>query len=129
RVVQVCRALQRRRRGWGKLHQKTPVAQLATELLAKQRLDIGLVIHDEYVNAQFLPPIFACAAPLRGSVIMNSVHEPGSVATSILPPCCFTTMSWLIERPSPVPSPVGFVVKKGLNILSFTAGEIPVPLS
>ena len=29
----------------------------------------------------------------------------------------------------PGPSPVGLVVKKGLNILSFTAGAIPVPLS
>ena len=35
---------------------------------------------------------------------MNSVNCPACVSTSILPPCCFTMMSWLIERPSPVPS-------------------------
>ena len=41
----------------------------------------------------------------RGRVMMNSVNTPGSVSTSILPPCCLTMMSWVIERPSPVPSP------------------------
>jgi hypothetical protein len=33
------------------------------------------------------------------------------------------------ERPRPVPSPAGLVVKKGLNIFSFTLRGIPVPLS
>ena len=60
---------------------------------------------------------------------MNSVYCPGSVSTSILPPCCFTMMSWLIDRPSPVPSPAGLVVKNGLNIFSFTSAGMPVPLS
>jgi hypothetical protein len=36
---------------------------------------------------------------------------------------------WLMERPRPVPSPVGLVVKNGLNIFSFTSGVMPVPLS
>src|ERR1700722_280470 len=49
----------------------------------------------------------------RGNTTLNSVKRPGSVSTSILPPCCFTIMSWLIDRPSPVPSPVGLVVKNG----------------
>ena len=31
-------------------------------------------------------------------------------------------MSWVIDRPSPVPSPAGLVVKNGLNIFSFTSG-------
>jgi hypothetical protein len=30
---------------------------------------------------------------------------------------------------TPVPSPVGLVVKNGLNIFSFTSAVIPVPLS
>ena len=34
-----------------------------------------------------------------------------------------------MDRPSPVPSPVGFVVKNGLNSFSFTSGDMPVPLS
>src|SRR5215472_748425 len=62
-------------------------------------------------------------------MILNSVKAPGSVSTSIIPECCLTMMSWLIERPRPVPSPAGLVVKNGLNIFSFTSGGIPVPLS
>jgi hypothetical protein len=38
-------------------------------------------------------------------------------------------MSWVIESPTPVPSPVGLVVKKGLKIFSLISGGIPVPLS
>src|SRR6476620_9043852 len=66
---------------------------------------------------------------VRGNTILNSVKSPGSVSTSMLPPCCFTIMSWLIDRPSPVPSPAGLVVKNGLNIFSFTSAGMPVPLS
>src|SRR4029453_7676956 len=66
---------------------------------------------------------------VRGRIILISVNSPGCVSTSIEPPCCLTTMSWLMERPRPVPSPVGLVVKNGLNIFCFTSGGIPVPLS
>src|SRR5579863_3877107 len=111
------------------LHLKPPGAQFAAKLLAKQRFNIRLVIDDENVNTQIQPPAFPRAASSRGSVMMNSVNTPGSVSTSIVPPCCFTTMSWLMERPSPVPSPAGLVVKKGLNIFSLTSAGIPVPLS
>src|SRR5882672_6521397 len=120
---------QRRGRRWREFHCEASGTQVAAELLPEQGFNIGFVIDDKYVNAQFLPPAIACAAPVRGSVIMNSVKTPDSVSTSILPPCCFTTMSWLIERPSPVPSPAGLVVKNGLNIFSFTSRGIPVPLS
>ena len=34
-----------------------------------------------------------------------------------------------MDRPRPVPSPAGFVVKKGLNIFSLTSSGMPVPLS
>ncbi len=66
---------------------------------------------------------------MRGRMIRNSVNSPGSVSTSMTPACCLTMMSWLIDRPSPVPSPAGLVVKNGLNILSLTSGAMPVPLS
>ena len=69
------------------------------------------------------------AAALRGSTMVNSVNWPGCVSTAIVPACCLTTMSWLMESPSPVPSPAGLVVKNGLNILSLTSGGMPVPLS
>src|SRR5271166_292910 len=74
--------------------------------------------------SRFLPYEFP-----RGSLMMNSVNSPGSVSTSILPPCCLTTITWAIESPSPVPSPAGLVVKKGLNIFSRTSVGMPVPLS
>src|SRR3954447_24057845 len=66
---------------------------------------------------------------VRGSTIVNSVNSPGALSTLMLPPCCFTMMSWLIDRPSPVPSPGGLVVKKGLNIFALTFCGMPLPLS
>ena len=50
---------------------------------------------------------------LRGRRMVNSVNSPGSLSTSIAPPCCCVTTSQLIDNPSPVPSPVGLVVKNG----------------
>src|SRR5262249_23941036 len=123
------RAFDRNRSGRGELHMKPPRTQITAELLTEQRLNVRLVIDDKDANVQCPPPVFLCADKLRGNVIMNSVKTPGSVSTSILPPCCSTTMSWLIESPSPVPSPAGLVVKKGLNIFSFTSRGMPVPLS
>jgi hypothetical protein len=66
---------------------------------------------------------------VRGKITLISVNSPGSLSTSIEPACCLTMMSWLMERPRPVPSPVGLVVKNGLKIFSFTSGAMPVPLS
>src|SRR5262249_45161376 len=112
------------------LHDETLGSNVAAELLAKQMFDVGFVINHKDIGVQFLcPPASACYGMTRGNVIMNSVNEPGSVTTSIVPPCCFTTMSWLIDSPSPVPSPAGFVVKNGLKIFSWMSGRMPVPLS
>ena len=122
-------ALQRGRRRLGKFHGKPAGAQVAPELLAKQHFNIGLVIDHENEKTHARPPVFSSAAALRGRTILNSVNLPGSVSTAIVPECCFTMMSWLMERPSPVPSPAGLVVKNGLNIFSFTSGGMPVPLS
>src|SRR4029077_13836140 len=116
------------RRG-GEFHLETAGAQVAPELLPEQRLDVRLVIDDQDVKVHVLPPEVPPAGMTRGRVMMNSVNTPGSVFTSIVPPCCFTTISWLMDRPRPVPSPAGLVVKKGLNIFSFTSCGIPVPLS
>src|SRR5581483_2850590 len=121
--------LERRQSRRREFHLEPAGPQLSAKLLAKQRLNIRLVIDDEDVNVQFTPPDFFCVSSSRGNVMMNSVKAPGSVSTSIVPPCCFTTMSWLIERPRPVPSPAGLVVKNGLNIFSLTDAGIPVPLS
>ncbi|MHC2404954.1 hypothetical protein ACVMGC_009498 [Bradyrhizobium barranii subsp. barranii] len=80
-------------RGRREFHLEASGAQVTPELLPEQRLHVGLVIDDQDVNVQLLPPGVSSAAILRGSVMMNSVNTPGSVFTSIVPPCCFTTMS------------------------------------
>ena len=54
----------------------------------------------------------------RGKVTTNSVNSSTSLSTEIVPACAFVTMSWVIDRPRPVPSPVGLVVKNGWNSLS-----------
>ena len=85
--------------------------------LADAHAQIGIA--SKGIAAQFpCSPCSACAGMRRGNVMMNSVNEPGSLTTSILPPCCFTTISWLMDNPSPVPSPAGLVVKNGLKIFS-----------
>ena len=107
---------------------------LAVERGLKPRLEVGdgrvrlggfAARRDRHGHAR----LSARAAAARGSVMMNSVNCPGAVSTAMLPPCCLTTMSWLMDSPSPVPSPAGLVVKNGLNIFSFTASGMPVPLS
>jgi hypothetical protein len=72
------------------------------------------------------------SALLHGRVMMNSVNEPGTVSTSIPPPCCLIMKSWVRGgqgQAEPCPFPVSLVVRKGLNIFSFTSGGMPVPLS
>src|SRR5581483_7143428 len=92
-IAQFDGALDSDRRRRRKFHMETARPQITAELLTKQRLHIRFVIDDENVSAQCVPPVLPCAARVRGSVMMNSVNAPGSVFTSILPPCCFTTMS------------------------------------
>src|SRR3954451_17544299 len=107
--------------GWsrqGKFHDEAARAKITPEMLAEHALDIRFVIDDHNIGTQFEPPAIFCNFVVRGNVITNSVKTPGSVSTSILPPCCFTMMSCVIERPRPVPSPAGLVVKNGLNIFS-----------
>src|SRR3954453_2384570 len=112
-----------------KFHDESTRAQVASKMLAEHALDIRFVIDDHNIGTQFESPAFFCNFVVRGSVITNSVKTPGSVSTSILPPCCLTMMSCVIERPRPVPSPAGLVVKNGLNIFPLTSSGMPVPLS
>src|SRR5262249_61758544 len=92
--------------------------------------DVGLVVDHKDQRAQLAAPgVTGGRWSARGNLIVNCVKTPRSVSTSIVPACCLTTMSWLSERPSPVPSPAGLVVKNGLKIRSLISGGIPVPLS
>ena len=63
-----------------------------------------------------------------GSLIRNVVPCPGSLSTPMVPPCS-STMPRQSDSPSPVPSPGGFVVKKGSKILARIAAGIPGPVS
>src|SRR5436190_24370900 len=76
----------------GKVHREAAVADVASESLAKQRLNIGFVVHDKNKQAHLSAPALLVAA-MRGRMTLNSVNSPGWVSTSIDPPCCFTTMS------------------------------------
>src|ERR1700730_3889932 len=75
-----------------KLHREAVSAEIAPELLAKQHLDIGLVVDHQNKHIHTLTSLSAEVAP-RGSTIRNSVNAPGLVLTSIDPPCCLTMMS------------------------------------
>src|SRR5215211_7116251 len=75
-----------------KIHREAAVADVASELLAKQRLNIRFVVHNKNEQAHLSAPALFVAA-MRGRMTLNSVNSPGRVSTSIEPPCCLTTMS------------------------------------
>jgi hypothetical protein len=57
----------------------------------------------------------------------NSLPSPVRL-TSIRPPWA-TTMPWTIDKPTPVPSPTGLVVKKGSKMRACVASSMPPPAS
>jgi hypothetical protein len=84
------------KRGWtglGKLHGKPASTQIAPEALAKQQLNVRLIINHENERVHMRSPDLIRDAPARGRTILNSVNSPGCVSTSIDPPCCLTMMS------------------------------------
>src|SRR5215467_15076608 len=101
---------------------------LKTKPLQKELSHVGLVVHDQDAETHNVVPV-AVAYWERGRRIVNSVNSPSWLSTSIVPLCCWVTMSQAIDSPSPVPSPVGFVVTKGWNNLSLISGVMPMPLS
>ena len=60
--------------------------------------------------------------------MINVVPPFSFVSTFNSPPCAFT-ISYANDNPSPVPWPVGLVVKKGWKILSMMFFGMPLPLS
>ena len=56
-------------------------------------------------------------------------RAPTAARSAQMRPPCSLTMPSEIERPSPVPCPVGFVVKNGLKMTSSDSGGIPGPVS
>jgi len=94
------------------VHHISALAGLAAKVLAEEIGDIGVIVDDQDADADAAALVLAAWEP-RGRRIVNSVNSPTRLSTVIVPPCCWVTMSQLIERPSPAPSPVGLVVKNG----------------
>ena len=57
-------------------------------------------------------------------MIWNVVRLPGALCTPMVPPCS-SMMPRHSESPSPVPWPVGLVVKNGSKILAWIAAGMP----
>ena len=76
-------------------------------------------------------PGASASAPSTGSETVNRAPPPSSdprFSTEILPPSCSTTPS-VTDRPRPVPSPTGFVVKNGSKIRLMSDAGMPGPES
>ena len=58
----------------------------------------------------------------------NVEPRPSVDSTAIRPPAC-VTVPCTDARPSPVPSPISFVVKNGSKMFSSSSGAMPVPVS
>src|SRR5919109_2440493 len=63
-----------------------------------------------------------------GSCTTALVPVPSVLSNRMSPPCSLT-MFFAMAKPSPVPFPIGLVVKKGSNMCARCAGEMPHPLS
>jgi hypothetical protein len=71
----------------------------------------------------------ADAGPLiRGRKTLKVVPRPTALSIARYPPACLT-MPYTVARPSPVPSPGSFVVKKGSKMWGRTESSIPQPES
>jgi len=85
------------------MHRISALADLPAKALPEKLGDIGFIIDDQDACAtRRLPSGQAdahAAAPVlgawefRGSRMVNSVNSPTRLSTSIVPPCCWGTMS------------------------------------
>ena len=118
RGVGAIEQLERRRAAVGR-HDLELVAVVEPEELQ----DVGLVVDDDDRVAAIVevhaPPICSRArlccqvrAPGSASTMVKVAPRPGSLSTSMRPPCA-AMMPWLIDRPRPVPAPTSLVVKNG----------------
>src|SRR5215831_14485479 len=76
----------------GEMHNVFALARLTAKPLPKQIGDIRLIVDDQDTHTH------DAASPktvlyLRGNRTVNSVYSPTRLSTSIVPPCCWVTMS------------------------------------
>ncbi len=67
-------ALQRHGGGLRKFHRKAAGAEIAPEMLAKQQLDIRLIVDHKNKQIHVFSPDLAMVAAARGRTIRNSVN-------------------------------------------------------
>jgi hypothetical protein len=131
---QIVRALAEHLERHGAVVGDRDLVPVALQCLGQGGGDVGLVVDDQ----DRLPAIGGNgrAPPLRrpargtttGSSSRNVAPCPTSLSTVMVPPCS-SSVRRQSDRPSPVPSPGGLVVKKGSKIRACTAAGIPGPLS
>src|SRR6185295_4360696 len=78
--------------GVRKVQHVEPLPHLVTEALPEQVGHIRLIVNDQDADAHHAPRDWATRR-LRGSRTVNSVKDPGSLSTWIVPPCCCVTTS------------------------------------
>src|SRR5205807_1172530 len=76
----------------GKMHHIGALACFAAETLPEKLGDIGFVVDDQDTDAHDAASA-AVARYARGNRTVNSVNSPTRLSTSIVPPCCWVTMS------------------------------------
>jgi hypothetical protein len=64
---------------------------LTTKPLPKRLKHVGCLVHDQDADTQ--DTASAVVRRARGRRIVNSVNSPTRLSTSIVPPCCWLTMS------------------------------------
>jgi hypothetical protein len=69
-----------------------PLTGLTTKPLPEELSHVGLVVHDQDAETHKVVPA-GVAYWARGRRIVNSVNSPTRLSTSIVPPCCWVTMS------------------------------------
>src|SRR5215472_12904070 len=86
-----CEPIQRLCPGGGVMQHIRPLAGLTAKPLPKKLSHVGFVVHDRDADAH--DAASAVVPCVRGSRTVNSVNPPGTLSTSIVPPCCWVTMS------------------------------------
>src|ERR1051326_2565085 len=84
--------------------------------------------HDRWhasVGAHRALLLFCCT----GIRMWNVVPSPGRLSKFMVPPCLSSMISREMERPRPVPSPTGLVVKPASKACAWVSEDIPRPVS
>jgi hypothetical protein len=74
------------------MHHIGSLAGFAAQTLTEKISDIRLIVHDEDAYTHDAASAIV-ARKASGSRTVNSVNSPTRLSTSMVPPCCWVTMS------------------------------------